>query len=154
MYAHHPNPHPLVLPLTHLQVSCVAWHPKAGLTQDPSAVNLMSSDADGVVKCWSAESDTAIATLTGHSKRVAAMRFHPSGKFLATACYDHSWRLWDIEQRTEILHQEGHSREVHCLAFHPDGSLIGTGGAQAPSRVSTLLCSTCHFGVQNESGVK
>eukprot|EP00038_Savillea_parva_P010947 m.193997 g.193997 ORF g.193997 m.193997 type:complete len:523 (-) comp19094_c0_seq1:936-2504(-) len=120
------------------RVSCIAWHPQATLTQDPSALNLVSSDADGKVRCWNLESDTPMVSLEGHTKRVPRVSFHPSGKYLGTVCYDNSWRLWDLEKKEELLHQEGHSRPVYCIAFHPDGSLVATGGLDAHGRVWDL----------------
>ena len=45
------------------RVGCVVWHPESGISQDPAGVNLVSCDAAGAVKCWSMESDEAIATL-------------------------------------------------------------------------------------------
>ena len=72
-------------------------------------------------------SDEPVADIEGHSMRVARVMWHPSGRFLGTTCYDHSWRLWDLEAQEEILHQEGHSKGVYDIAFHTDGSLAGTG---------------------------
>jgi len=72
-------------------------------------------------------SDEPQADVPGHNKRVSKLAYHPSGRFLATCCYDSSWRLWDLEQTEEVLHQEGHSKPVHCISFHPDGSLAVTG---------------------------
>lgn len=72
-------------------------------------------------------SDDPIADLPGHPQRVSRVQYHPSGRFLATCCFDHSWRLWDLEQQEEVLHQEGHSKPVYCIAFHLDGSLAVTG---------------------------
>jgi U4/U6 small nuclear ribonucleoprotein PRP4 len=109
-------------------------------------INLASSSFDGSVKLWNLESDEPIAEIEGNWKfyskkkktkselcclghapfRVAKVKFHPSGRFLATACYDHSWRLWDLETQEEILHQEGHSKAVHDITFQCDGSLTAT----------------------------
>lgn len=83
---------------------------------------------DGSVKLWAFGSEECIADITGHvPHRVAKLAFHPSGRFLGTACYDSSWRLWDLEQKQEVLHQEGHAKAVHCIAFQNDGSVCVTG---------------------------
>ena len=74
--------------------------------------------------------------MDGHQPyRVSRLAFHPSGRFLATCCFDRSWRLWDLAACEEILHQEGHSAAVYDLAHHPDGSLVATACAS--------LCSPC-----------
>ncbi|KAG8142039.1 putative PRP4 pre-mRNA processing factor 4-like protein [Naja naja] len=94
-------------------VGAIVFHPKATISLDKKDVNL---------------ADEPVADIEGHTVRVARVTWHPSGRFLGTTCYDHSWRLWDLEAQEEILHQEGHSKGVYDIAFHGDGSLAGTGG--------------------------
>lgn len=107
--------------------------------EDKNVVAMASGGHDGAVKLWSFGSEESIADITGHMPhRVSKLSFHPSGRFLATACYDSSWRLWDLEQKTEVLHQEGHAKAVHCLAFQTDGSVVVTGGLDAFGRVWDL----------------
>lgn len=120
------------------RVGAIVWHPGSGISQDPSGVNLASCAADGTVRLFSLESETPIASLTGHDARVARVAFHPSGRYLASTCFDRSWRLWDVERKTELLHQEGHSRDVYDVAFHPDGSLAATCGMDALIRIWDL----------------
>lgn len=91
-------------------------------------VSMASCAADGTVKLWSFGSEESVADITGHvPHRVSRLAFHPSGRFLGTACYDNSWRLWDLEQKQEVLHQEGHAKAVHCISFQTDGSVCVTG---------------------------
>lgn len=91
-------------------------------------VAMASGASDGSVKLWAFGQEEAIADINGHMPhRVSKLAFHPSGRFLGTACYDNSWRLWDLEQKQEVLHQEGHSKPVHCIAFQVDGSVCVTG---------------------------
>lgn len=113
---------------------------RLGVSLDEENVVAMGSGGhDGAVKLWSYNSEETIAEITGHMPhRVSKLAFHPSGRFLATACYDASWRLWDLEQRTEILHQEGHVKATHCLSFQTDGSVIATGGLDTFGRVWDL----------------
>lgn len=100
-----------------------------GVTRDdPNVVAMATGGSDGTVKLWSFGSEESIADITGHvPHRVSRLAFHPSGRFLGTACYDSSWRLWDLEQKQEVLHQEGHAKAVHCIAFQIDGSVCVTG---------------------------
>lgn len=100
--------------------------------------------ADGSVKLWAFGSEECVADITGHiPNRVSRLAFHPSGRFLGTACYDSSWRLWDLEQKQEVLHQEGHAKAVHCIAFQNDGSVCVTGGLDAFGRVWDLRTGRC-----------
>ena len=77
--------------------------------------------------------------ISGHAPyRVSRLSWHPSGRFLGTACHDQSWRLWDLEVCEEILHQEGHSRAVFDIKFNKDGSLAASGGLDAYGRIWEL----------------
>lgn len=99
---------------------------------------------DGSVKLWSLDNEEPLADIEGHAPhRVSRLAFHPSGRFLATTCFDHSWRLWDLEACEEILHQEGHSKPVYDVVFHPDGSLALTTGLDGYARVWDLRTGRC-----------
>jgi U4/U6 small nuclear ribonucleoprotein PRP4 len=47
-----------------------------------------------------------VATLKGHTQRLANVAFHPSGRYVGTSSYDRTWRLWDVERHHEVLLQE------------------------------------------------
>lgn len=133
-------------------VGGVAFRSKVSL-DDVHVVSMASCGHDGAVKLWSFASEESIADITGHMpNRVSKLAFHPSGRFLATACYDSSWRLWDLEQRTEVLHQEGHAKAVHCLAFQSDGSVVVTGGLDAFGRVWDLRTGRCIMFLEGHLG--
>lgn len=58
--------------------------------------------------------------------------FHPSGSYVASASFDHTWRLWDVETAVELLLQEGHSKEVYSVDFQDDGALVASGWVVTP----------------------
>ncbi|CAL8106283.1 unnamed protein product [Calicophoron daubneyi] len=122
---------------------CIAWHPQARL-QPEQQLALASSAQDGSVKLWSLDSEEPLADIEGHAPyRVSRLAFHPSGRFLGTACFDLSWRLWDLEVCEEVLHQEGHSKPVYDVVFHPDGSLVLTTSLDSYARVWDLRTGRC-----------
>ncbi|OON20981.1 S4 domain protein, partial [Opisthorchis viverrini] len=124
-------------------VCSVVWHPQA-LTQPEQQLALASSAQDGSVKLWSLDNEEPLADIEGHAPfRVSRVAFHPSGRFLATACFDHSWRLWDLEACEEVLHQEGHSKPVYDVVFHPDGSLALTTSLDSFARIWDLRTGRC-----------
>jgi U4/U6 small nuclear ribonucleoprotein PRP4 len=116
-------------------------------------VSMASSSNDGIVKLWGFNNEESIADISGHAPhRVAKLAFHPSGRFLGTACYDASWRLWDLQQKQEVLHQEGHSKAVHAIAFQIDGSVALTGGLDAFGRVWDLRTGRCIMFLEGHLG--
>ncbi|SNX87501.1 related to PRP4 - U4/U6 small nuclear ribonucleoprotein [Melanopsichium pennsylvanicum] len=117
------------------KVGGLAWHPKATLTQDSGAVNLVSGAGDANVCLWSLQSDRPLATLQGHEARVARTVFHPTGDYVASASFDGTWRLWDVASTECLTIQEGHSKEVYSVEFQDDGALLASGGLDAIGRV-------------------
>ena len=55
------------------------------------------------------ESQTKIATLTGHSWWVNSVAFTSSGNILASGSRDNTIKLWNVESKTEIATLTGHS---------------------------------------------
>ncbi|XP_045457082.1 U4/U6 small nuclear ribonucleoprotein Prp4 [Melitaea cinxia] len=124
-------------------------------TSDESSktVSMASCAYDGSVHLWNFASKSPMASLEGHGpSRVARVEFHPSGRFLATTVFDHSWRLWDLETQKEVLHQEGHAKPVYSIAFQCDGSLVVTGGLDAFGRVWDARTGRCVMFLEGHLG--
>jgi len=91
---------------------------------------------------------TEMAELKGHAARLCKVAFHPSGRYVGTTSFDHTWRLWDIESGgKEILLQDGHWKETYGIGFHPDGSLVSTTDFGSVVQVWDMRSgkSACHF---------
>mmetsp|Transcript_28734 Transcript_28734/g.33382 ORF Transcript_28734/g.33382 Transcript_28734/m.33382 type:complete len:534 (-) Transcript_28734:658-2259(-) len=88
------------------------------------------------------------AVLKGHQARLCSVAFHPSGRFVGTTSFDHTWRLWDVESGgKELLLQDGHLKEVYGIGFHPDGSLVSTSDFGSVVQLWDIRTgkSACHF---------
>ena len=68
-----------------------------------------------------------IATLEGHTDRVASMSFSPDGKMIASGSWDGTIKLWDVETRKHIATLKGHEGGVTSMSFSPDGKMIASG---------------------------
>lgn len=103
---------------------------------------LASAAADNTARLWTIDcNDCSVQktwVLRGHTARVTSAEFHPSGKYLATASFDHTWRLWDVETRKELVVQEGHSKPLYKVSFQVDGSLAISAGADCGARLWDL----------------
>ena len=79
-----------------------------------------------------ADEDTRpVLTLTGHTGRVTAVAYSPSGAFIATGGQDHTVRLWRAETGKLLHTLEGHEDQVLSLAFRPDSYLLASTSACA-----------------------
>ena len=81
------------------------------------------------------------AVMSGYGLKVAAARFSPNGKLVATASPDGSVRVWNAaEQRlvrvlVPLVAAGGTPPAVNNLAFSPDGSLLATASADGKARL-------------------
>lgn len=101
-----------------------------GLSWNPTGDLITAGGEEGSIKLfgYNFNSLKELATFNGHENRVTDSKFHPSGKFIASASFDMTWRLWDVETQEELLLQEGHGKELYSLDFQCDGSLVCSGG--------------------------
>ena len=120
------------------RIGGIDWLP--GVTSPESeTAQLASSSAEGAVHLWSLQKDTPLSTLAqpGGTK-VNKIGFHPSGRYLATACEDTTWKLYDIATGSELVSQEGHSRAVTTVSFQSEGALVATAGMDSIGRIWDL----------------
>uniref|UniRef100_A0A0K0F9L2 WD_REPEATS_REGION domain-containing protein n=1 Tax=Strongyloides venezuelensis TaxID=75913 RepID=A0A0K0F9L2_STRVS len=106
------------------QCGVARFHPFAFKGQDEYSLNIATGGHDGTVKFWNLKNEVQIGELEKHAARVPRLSFHPSGKYLLTACFDGSWQMFDLETQKSLLYQVGHSKSVFDIAPHPDGSLV------------------------------
>eukprot|EP00747_Dinoflagellata_sp_TGD_P152767 gnl/TRDRNA2_/TRDRNA2_177339_c0_seq6.p1 gnl/TRDRNA2_/TRDRNA2_177339_c0~~gnl/TRDRNA2_/TRDRNA2_177339_c0_seq6.p1 ORF type:complete len:373 (+),score=-7.24 gnl/TRDRNA2_/TRDRNA2_177339_c0_seq6:60-1178(+) len=109
-----------------------------------------TGSADHTLRVWNSEG-SLITTFSEHCERLGHVAFHPSGRLLASASFDHSWCIWSMEKeslslssKTQIekkykkLHlqvHENHGKPIYSIAFHPDGCLLGSGGMDSNGRL-------------------
>lgn len=110
----------------------------SGLDWSPTTPNMFVSSGNSI-SLWNVDNnETPAATFHGHENRIVRTKFHPSGKYIASASFDQTWRLWDVETQQQLLLQEGHSKEVYTLGFQNDGALIASAGLDAMGYVWDL----------------
>jgi WD40 repeat protein/GTPase SAR1 family protein len=90
----------------------------------PDGKNFLSSDKDGTLKLWGAESGKELCTYPGHKKRARSCAFSPDGTRILSAYDDHIIKMWDISSGKELLTFAGHKEAVNHCAFSPNGKQI------------------------------
>jgi len=80
-----------------------------------------------------------IGRVTGYTRAVRSVAFHPDGQTLAGGSVDHTVRLWDVTDRAvpsplgKAL--TGHTGRVLRLVFSPDGQMLASGGTDCCVRL-------------------
>ncbi len=71
-----------------------------------------------------------LGDLTGHTRSVKSMAFHPTQLILSTGSFDCTVRLWNTETGACMHTMPKHTNRVNAVAFAPNGSrvLCGTWG--------------------------
>ncbi|GLD95239.1 hypothetical protein PINS_up003883 [Pythium insidiosum] len=136
------------------RVTGLAWHPTAPAAFGDDAMSddvvcLCTGAADNTARLWSPTGQRA--ELKGHRARLGKVAFHPSGRFVGTTSFDHTWRLWDVATAQELLLQEGHYKEVYAIAFQRDGALAATGDLLGIGRVWDLRSGKAILPLQGHS---
>jgi hypothetical protein len=96
-------------------------------------------EGDIEIKGIYADSDEApLYILKGHLSYVESVRFHPSGKILASGSADKTVKFWDLSAQKEIASLHIHDDHVSAIAFSPDGKSMITGDYSGTIKVWAL----------------
>ncbi|TQE05823.1 hypothetical protein C1H46_008506 [Malus baccata] len=89
---------------------------------------LVGGAISGVAKLWSMPDAKKVATLKGHTERLADVQFSPVHNLLATVSADRTARLWNTEGTQLVL----------ALSFSANGYYLATGGEDNTCRILDL----------------
>ena len=87
------------------------------------------------IHLWNVRSRTTTRLLSGHSDRINALAFSPSGSQLASASSDTTVRLWKLSGSGPAVRVlKGHTGPVNSVAFSHDGKLIASSSCDQGDR--------------------
>ncbi|KAJ2697151.1 hypothetical protein FB645_006003 [Coemansia sp. IMI 203386] len=104
-----------------------------------------SCAADRTIMIWRDGDPTPLRTLTGHKGDVNAIKWHPSGKYLASASDDGTLKIWSPTSDTPIIDFFGHSQQVYALKWLPrtEKAIIASVSFDGTARVWDVHANTC-----------
>jgi eukaryotic-like serine/threonine-protein kinase len=98
-----------------------------------------STDDEGELLVWDAETGRALATYDHLVGEVASLAFIPHTRLLAVGSADRTVKILDLGPAPAARQLAGHMPdETWALAFSPDGKLLASGGDDHQIRITTL----------------
>ncbi|KAJ2607473.1 hypothetical protein H4S08_004812 [Coemansia sp. RSA 1365] len=107
-----------------------------------------SCGSDRAVKVWRDNDNSApIKTFTGHKSDINAIKWHPGGKYLASASDDGTVKIWSISGDSQQPVQDffGHSQQVYLVRWLPraDKAIVASASFDGNVRVWDVYSKAC-----------
>jgi hypothetical protein len=93
----------------------------------PDGVLLATSDRNGGLFVWEAETVREYQNLAGHKGGVTDVSWRPDSNVLASASEDGTIKLWEMEGGKEIKNIGAHGGGVTAIEFAQDGKFVSAG---------------------------
>ncbi|UIZ28629.1 hypothetical protein KXD40_009411 [Peronospora effusa] len=107
-------------------VTCVAID-----TQRPTIV--ATGGVDKQAKIFDTDKQQLVATLTGHTKKLSHVEFHPTVDMVLTASFDKTVKLWTRQEEGYSVGYtlDGFADAVTSASIHPTGNYVLSGSLDA-----------------------
>jgi WD40 repeat protein len=113
-------------------VITVAFHPQA---------DILASGGVDIFGLWNYRTKKILHQT--EQAELGDLAFHPSGKFMATACHKPDIKVWDVETSECYRVLQGHDSENWTVAFNPSGNLLASGGEDNSVRLWDFEAGEC-----------
>jgi len=104
----------------------------------PTAINLLTAQADHTVRLWSAKSGDCLKVFRGHTNLVTTVRFSANNREAVSAGDDRSVRTWDLTTGKNVLVLKGHQDSVSSVHCSADGALLASGSWDGSAKIWRL----------------
>jgi WD40 repeat protein len=104
----------------------------------PTAINIVTAQADHTLRLWSARTGDCLKILRGHTNLVTSVRFAGNGREAVSGSDDRTVRTWDVTTGRNLLALKGHQDSVSSVNYSPDGTCIASGSWDGTVKVWRL----------------
>ncbi|KAI8320218.1 WD40 repeat-like protein [Martensiomyces pterosporus] len=104
-----------------------------------------SCSADKTVAVWRVGESSPVKTFTGHKSDVNSIKWHPSGKYLASSSDDGTVKVWTLSSDTPVQDFFGHAQQVYSVKWLPraDKAIVASASFDGTVRVWDVHSSSC-----------
>lgn len=106
-------------------ITSLAWEPlhlcssSSSANSEGGCERLATASKDGTCKLWNSRTGSAIATLSGHTDSVEAIKWNGEG-LIITASRDRTIKVWNADRAILVRTLTGHGHRVNTLALSSD----------------------------------
>lgn len=108
---------------------------------------------DQVVRLFDSLSSTSVATLSGHSKRISSVVFHPENDIVLSSSHDQTVRVWVPTEGTysSAFTLKPHSGGICGMSLHPSNNYIVSAAMDRTWSFSNISTGAVLTQVKDES---
>jgi len=126
------------------QILCLDLHP----TKDNLA---LTGGADNKVVLLDRSSGKAVATMSGHSKKITRVLFHPTEDIAFSASSDKTVKIWNSSTGAATHTLKEHTADVTGITVHATGEFLVTASSDKSWAFYDIATGTCRAHVKDSN---